>query len=173
MIESSSIGTALAVVSLTAGAAVLDVRTRRIPNQLTGPALIAGLLAHAIVSGPPGLRDSLYGVLAAGGLLLPGWLLGWTGAGDVKLMAAVGAWLAFPLGLLAALASLIAGGVLALITAARHGVLGRSLVNTAMIGAWTASGLRRGGAQPVTTGIRFPFGVAILAGTIAVLWRLP
>lgn len=173
MFGPASIGTAVAVLSLTAGAAVLDVRTRRIPNQLTGPALLAGLLAHAVVSGPTGLRDSMYGALAAGGLLLPGWLLGWTGAGDVKLMAAVGAWLAFPLGALATLASLIAGGVIALVTAARHGVLGRSLWNTALMGAWTAAGLRRGAAPPMTTGIRFPFGVAILAGTIAVLWKLP
>lgn len=173
MFGTASIGMSVAVISLTAGAAILDVRTRRIPNLLTGPALLAGLLAHLVVAGPTGLRDSMYGALVAGGLLLPGWLLGWTGAGDVKLMAAVGAWLAFPAAVLAVLASLIAGGVIALITAARQGVLGRSLWNTALIGAWTAAGLHRGGARPVTTGIRFPFGVAILAGTIAASGKLP
>ena len=161
---------AAAVVVLTAVAADLDSRTRRIPNRLTAPALLAGLLAHAIAGGPSGLGHGALGALVAGGLLMPGWLLGFTGAGDVKLMAAVGAWLAWPLSLVAALASLIAGGVLAFAVAVRHRSVGRSLWGAAMIGAWATTPGRRVAPPPVTTGIRFPFAGAIFAGSLISLW---
>jgi prepilin peptidase CpaA len=155
-------------VSLSAGAALLDVRSRRIPNLLTGTALLAGLVAHAVTGGSTGAGNALLGAVVAGGLLMPGWIFGWMGAGDVKLMAAVGAWMGYPSGLYATLASLIAGGVIALVVAARHGVLGRSLMGAATLGAWSAMGLKSG-AVP-TTGIRFPFGVAIFAGSLVTSW---
>jgi prepilin peptidase CpaA len=107
----------------------------------------------------------------AGGLLFPGWLLGWMGAGDVKLMAAVGAWLGFPLGVFAALASLIAGGVISIVVAIRKGALWKSLKGAVSLASWIA--MTRGGAgmpQPTTSGIRFPFALAVLAGALVALW---
>src|SRR5919198_3378786 len=109
---------AAAPILVVTGLAVrADVRTRRIPNLLTGPAVLLGLVAHLAMGGTAGLSSSALGMAAAGGLLLPGWLMGWMGAGDVKLMAAVGAWLGFPLGVFAALATLMAGGGVAPIVA--------------------------------------------------------
>src|SRR5436309_13402218 len=98
---------AAAVAVLTTTAAATDLRSRRIPNWLTFPARVLGLAAHGVAGGSSGLTQGVLGALVAGGLLLPGWLLGWMGAGDVKLMAAVGAWLSFPVSLFATLASLI------------------------------------------------------------------
>ena len=118
---------AVAVVAITLVASDTDFRSRRIPNVLTFSALLAALIAHSIVGGLPALQQTLIGAAVAGGILLPGWLMGWMGAGDVKLMAAVGAWLTWPVSLTATLASLIAGGVFALVVAARHKALGRSL----------------------------------------------
>src|SRR5437867_7514856 len=111
------------VLVVTGLAVRADVRTRRIPNLLTGPAVLLGLIAHLTFSGTAGLSSAALGMAAAGGLLLPGWLMGWMGAGDVKLMAAVGAWLGFPLGVFAALATLMAGGGLGLLVGARRGAL--------------------------------------------------
>ena len=54
---------ALAVTALAVAASVTDVRTRRIPNRLTGPALLAGLLFHAIAGGPSGLGQGALGAL--------------------------------------------------------------------------------------------------------------
>ena len=161
---------ALPVVVLTALASGADVWTRRIPNTLTGPAIVAGLLAHLAVSGAQGLSESFLGLVIAGGILLPGWLMGWMGAGDVKLMAAVGAWLGFPPAVLAALASLMAGGVLAVVVAARRGVLKRSLQGAAILGTWVATSGLRSEPPPVTTGVRFPFALAVMAGTITAFW---
>lgn len=161
---------ALPVVVTTALAVGADVRTRRIPNRLTGPALLLGLIVNTVWRGTPGTLAGLEGMAIAGAMLLPGWLLGWMGAGDVKLVAAVGAWLGFPLGVFAALASLMAGGVIALVVAARHGVLKRSLWGAAVLGSWVASGPLKSAPPPVTSGVRFPFACAVLAGSVTALW---
>ncbi|HYM80484.1 MAG TPA: A24 family peptidase [Candidatus Limnocylindria bacterium] len=151
-----------------------DVKTRKIPNALTFPALLAGLATHLALGGGSGLLAAVLGMAVAGGLLLPGWLLKWMGAGDVKLMAAIGAWLAFPQALVAVLASLVAGGVIALVVAVRHGRLAQALHGAAGIGMWSLSGARGAAAGlPVTTGVRFPFAVAVLAGSTLALWLRP
>lgn len=156
------------VIVLVAVATRADVRTRTIPNRLTFPALLLGLALHAALGGAGGFKSALVGMAVAGGLLLPGWLFRWMGAGDVKLMAAVGAWLAWPQALIAVLASLVMGGVIALIVALRRGMLRQALIGAAAIGA---AAMARSPAMPQgTTGIRFPFAVAVLAGSTIALW---
>jgi prepilin peptidase CpaA len=166
-------GNAVAILGLTAGAAVLDVRSRRIPNLLVGSALTAALIAQWLGGGASGLASGLIGMLLAGGILLPGWLLRWMGAGDVKLMAAAGAWFGFPQSLFATLTSLMAGGVIALVLAARHRAVGRSLRGALQIGVSAVMGAGPSGAAAVGSGLRFPFAVAILAGCATALWIRP
>jgi prepilin peptidase CpaA len=164
---------ALPVLILVTLAAQADVRTRKIPNLITFPALLLGLATHLVLGGRDGFLASLAGMAVAGAALLPGWLMRWMGAGDVKLMAAVGAWLAFPHAAIALLASLVAGGAIAAVVALRRGVFWAAVRNAAFTGAWTLS--RSGGAAPapVTTGIRFPFALAVLAGCTTALWLKP
>ena len=159
---------AIAAIAAAAAAAIVDLRTRRIPNALTIPMVVGAVLLHGSLEGAPGGMRALWGAVIAGGLLLPGWLMGWMGAGDVKAMAAVGAWLAYPAALVAVLAALIAGGVLSLIVAARHGMTGRVLAGAARLGVWAAN--PRHAAAPPTSGIRFPFAAAILVGGLVSLW---
>ena len=159
------------VVVLVSAAARADVRTRTIPNRLTFPALLLGLAVHGALGGAEGLKSSLTGMLVAGGVLLPGWLFRWMGAGDVKLMAAVGAWLAWPQALIAVLASLVMGGVISLIVALRKGLLRQALVGAAVIGA--AALARSPVTPPVTTGVRFPFALAVFVGSTFALWFRP
>jgi len=161
---------AVPVVALCLVATALDLRTRRIPNLLTASAFVLALLAHLVARGTPGLLDAALGGLVAGGLMLPGWLLRWKGGGDVKLVAATGAWLGLDQGLLAALFALIAGGLVALVYAARRGVLRQSLWGASMLGAWALSGATKSVPPPVTGGVHFPFGIAVLIGTLAALW---
>ena len=75
---------------VTLVAAIVDLRSRRIPNWLTMPALAAALLWH-LTQGT--WRQAALGLLLAVAIYLPLWLAGGRGAGDLKLMAALGAWL--------------------------------------------------------------------------------
>ena len=158
------------VLVLVAMATQADVTSRRIPNRLVGPALLLALTMHGVMGGWAGLLGSVAGLFAAAGLLLPGHLARWMGAGDVKLMAAIGAWLAWPQAVVAVLAALVAGGIVAMAVAIRHRILTRTLHSAAAIGFWaltTPAG--SGSSAPAGTGVRFPFAVAAAAGTIFAL----
>lgn len=81
------------VALFTAAAAATDLKTRKLPNWLTVPGLLAGLVFHASTNGLGGLATSLGGFATGFGILLVLWLIGGGGGGDVKLMGALGAWL--------------------------------------------------------------------------------
>jgi prepilin peptidase CpaA len=153
---------------LVCGAATYwDLRERRIPNAITLPALALALSIHGATRGGTGLLLSLGGALAAGALLLPGYLLRATGAGDVKLLMAVGAFLAWPSALLAGLLSLLVGGVLGVLTALVQGRLGLVLGKSLGLARWMA--MRAAGAplaRPGVSGLKVPFGVAVAVGTV-------
>lgn len=74
-------------------AAISDVVQYRVRNSLTFPLIAAGLAYHMLFQGWAGLATSAGGMLVGLGILMVPWLLGLMGAGDVKLLAAVGAWL--------------------------------------------------------------------------------
>lgn len=165
---------AIPVVLFILLAAREDLRTRRIPNLITGPAFLLGLAVHLVMGGPSaGLAALAAGVLA-GAILLPGWLMKFMGAGDVKLMAAIGVWLGSPrLALYAALFSLIAGGIISIIAAARLGILSRTVRNAALLLPRVVAGAGPAGAPLETSGVRVPKALAFLVGTLfALCWRM-
>jgi prepilin peptidase CpaA len=83
--------TTIALVAALAAATVTDLRARRIPNSVTLPALLLGLALNTALQGMDGGMTSLQGAGLALAALLPLYALRGMGAGDVKLMAAVGA----------------------------------------------------------------------------------
>ncbi len=83
------------VAALIAG--VMDVWKFKVYNALTVPLLLSGLVYHGIAGGTQGLLESATGVLFGFAALIAVYAMGGMGAGDVKLMAAVGAWLGMPL----------------------------------------------------------------------------
>jgi prepilin peptidase CpaA len=101
------------VLSVSLAGAITDLRWRRIPNRLTVPALLLGLLMALLLHGIGGVADA-----AAASMLLslPYVLLfafAGGGAGDAKLMAALGSWLGLVNGVLVLLAVSIAGAAFA------------------------------------------------------------
>src|SRR3984893_1129650 len=107
------------VLLLTFAAAVLDWRSRKIPNWLTVSGILAGIILRTTLGGWPGAKSSLLGAGLALGLLLPLVLLRALGAGDWKLMGAVGAFLGWRMMLVILLFSLFAAGLMALIATMR------------------------------------------------------
>jgi prepilin peptidase CpaA len=156
-----------ALAALAAGALVatiVDLRTRRIPNELTAAMAGTGIgLAAAGVSGVS-LGGSVLGLALGLVLMMPGHLFGGTGAGDVKLMGAVGAIVGPALVVSAFLFTAIAGGVLAVVVAARRRRLGATFAGTGRLLA-TAAGPR----EDVRTAVaarRFAYGPAIAVGSV-------
>ena len=99
------------LIVIVAAAAVIDFRTRRIPNWLTFPSLALALALQFALHGGAGLVQGLLGVLVGAGLFLLPFLLGGMGAGDVKLMGVAGAFLGPAGALWAVLFTGVAGGV--------------------------------------------------------------
>jgi len=92
--------------------AVKDVRGQRIPNWLTYSGLLAALVVRAGLGGWTELKGGLAGMLFAGGIFFLLFFIGGMGGGDVKLMAAVGAWVGLAQVGTLLIMSAIAGGLL-------------------------------------------------------------
>ncbi len=161
----------LVLFALLVIASVSDWRSYRIPNWLTfGGALFALLSGIAMARTPgAGAMHALAGLALGFVLLLPCYALGVMGAGDVKLMAMVGAFLGAAAVFQAVLLSFIASGVLALAFAIYHRKLLRMLGNLKT----AAQGLVMAGvaATPAATDRRqsvgkLPFALCVGAGTL-------
>lgn len=157
---------ALAVAVLGAGT---DVASRRIPNRLTYPAMLLAIAGHSVFEGWHGLRSSLAGGLIGGGVFLVFFLLHAMGAGDVKLITAVGCFAGSGHALQIVLFSAMAGGVLALVIALWKRRLRAVLKN--MLELIRFHAVERGGVHPELNlsnpqAIRLPYGVAIAMGVL-------
>ena len=114
-------------------AAWIDGKELRVPNWLTVPMIGAGLLAMTAVHGWGGLTASLLGVLVGMMCLLPLYAIGGMGAGDVKMMMAMGAWLGARITWDAFYVSVIVGAIMALVMIATTGRWRHHWNNAAMI----------------------------------------
>jgi prepilin peptidase CpaA len=113
--------------------AAWDLRFHKIPNWLTFPAIGLAIAYHTSMNGFSGFFFSLEGMTAGIAILLPFYLLGGMGAGDVKLLGAVGGLLG-PKGVfLAFLFTALVGGIYALILLASHGYLKKTILRYRII----------------------------------------
>jgi prepilin peptidase CpaA len=167
-----------ALVALLALAVWHDVRTRRIPNAIVFPGALAALALHALLPAGAhgvGLVSALGGLGIGLAVLMPLYALRLMGAGDVKLLAMVGAFVGAGQILAVALATLLAGGVLALVVAAWQRNLGAVVANARQMvvhgGMSALAGMGVQVAPPVAAHGRLPYAVAIATGTCAcLLW---
>jgi prepilin peptidase CpaA len=161
------------VVALSA--CVTDVRSRRIPNVLTFGAAAAALVFGLASGGFAGLGWAIAGWTVGAGLFFPLFALGGLGAGDVKLLAALGAWLGPGLTVWVALWGAIAGGPLAIVVALSRGYARQALGNLwGLLTYWRVIGLQPHPgltleSAPSTTP-RLPYALPIAAGLMVTLW---
>ena len=146
-----------------------DLRSRRIPNWLVFPFLLAGVGVSVAVNGWRGAEQSLAGFGLAAlifGLLF---VLGGMGMGDVKLCAAIGAWIGPSQLMVALVVTGLAGGVMAVCWAAYRGYLGKLLSGSGDL----IFGLKRRGLRPHAELVlsnpaahKMPYAPAIAIGTL-------
>ncbi|MCC2973082.1 prepilin peptidase [Massilia sp. IC2-476] len=153
---------------LVAAAAINDLVSRRIPNLLLLAGLVGALVLHAISPDPAGaLLACLGGALLGLLLFLPFYLLRSMAAGDVKMMATVGAFTGPAVAFHIAIIAWCAGGVMALAIIVFRGRLRLALANLGGIVRRAVWRLPRSDAAESVGSM--PYGVAIAAGTIYVL----
>jgi prepilin peptidase CpaA len=156
-------------LALTLSAALLDWRSRRIPNWLTVPGLLIGVGTHSLLTGWHGTLFALEGAVLALVLLIPLVLLRALGAGDWKLMGAVGAFLGPILFLFVLLGSIFASGIMAVVQVLRVGRVMETLRNMAvLVKGFFAFGLKKNPQISLDNPrlLKLPFGVAVAAATI-------
>ena len=151
----------------TIGAA-WDIRSRRIPNLVTYSGILVGIALRTAVLGGRGLVTALAGGAVAGGLFFLLYLVRGMGAGDVKLIAAVGCFAGVPAVFHIMLACALAGGVMALAVAFYRSSAVRTLRNVWELLRFHAAH----GAQVHPTlnidnpqATRLPYAIAIAAGS--------
>jgi prepilin peptidase CpaA len=152
---------------------VFDVKSRRIPNFVTMPAFLFGLALHLALGGWRQLLSSLAAGLICAAVFLVFYIAGGMGAGDVKLILAVGciAGLSHVAYLLVLTA--LSGGVMAIVWAVARGQLQQTIMNVGEL----ASHHRHAGLQPHpdlnlknAATLRLPYALAIAGGSILTLY---
>jgi prepilin peptidase CpaA len=164
------------LLALLAAAAVCDYRTFRIPNLITGGGIVFALAYNTVVT-PEWHADWTWapaGMLLGFGAMLPMYAIRVMGAGDVKLMAMVGAFLGASATLTALLFCVVTGGIAALAFALRKRVMARMFANVGgvmrgMLWSAVASGdlrLQPGAGESVG---KLAYGISIAIGTTCYL----
>jgi len=165
-------------LALAITAAVLDVQQRRIPNWLTYPGIGLGVALRGLLFGWRGLGSAVAGCLLAGGVMFVFFVVRAMGAGDVKLMAAIGSLVGPKQAGVVLLATAICGGVMAIVYAIYRGRMWATIKNMGSVlrfHAWAGLQVHPELNLDNPMALRMPYGLAIAAGTLyaflAMWWR--
>jgi prepilin peptidase CpaA len=155
------------LVPLSAAIAYYDVRYRRIPNAFVLAALSGGVVINTIMGGFQGLYSSLAGCVLAFVLMFALHVFGAMGAGDVKLFAAIGAVTGAQLVVPTFLVVVLTGGLLALVSIIRAGIVMTTMhrvlqIFVGLLPGWPMPRF----AVPADRKHTIPYGVAITMGSI-------
>jgi prepilin peptidase CpaA len=154
-------------------AAVIDLRVQKIPNLLTFTTMILALAYHGVMNGLDGLLFSSGGLLLGIAIFILPYLMGGMGAGDAKLMGAVGAVLG-PRGVFnAAVFTVVVGGIYALVLLLAHRKVCRGLITksatTLKMFAVTGQLIRIPAAENEEKP-KLCYGIAIASGALFTIW---
>ena len=152
-------------------AAVIDGLKLKVPNWLTFHLVIGGFAYSAWTGGGLGLLASLQGAAVGLALLLPLYAIGGMGAGDVKLLAAVGAWVGWQVTLGAFVTSAVVGGMMAVAMVAWSGEYARhwamfQTIGTEILTVRNPAKLAVTAAQRKPTMMLLPYGIPLAVGSI-------
>jgi prepilin peptidase CpaA len=164
----------LIAIAIAIAACCWDVATSRIPNALTLSAAALAIVFHAFAPAGGGAWFPLVGLAAGLAVFFPMFALRAMGAGDVKLMAALGAWIGWKSIVFVALYGSLAGGVLALVVGLRRRYLRQAFSNLKLLATyWWVEGVKPLPALTLEAknGVRLPYALAIAAGLAVTVWQ--
>ena len=152
----------------------IDYAQRRVPNWLNLTLILIGFSVQGICFGAAGLTAGFLGLMTGFGLLIIPWMMHGMGAGDVKLMAAIGVWLGPALTLYSFVVGALLGGVVAVIMILASGRLHLACANLGIIMTKCMSRSTLfsefGSVESFgSTTQKLPYGVPLTAGTLIVL----
>jgi prepilin peptidase CpaA len=152
-------------------AAVIDGWKLKVPNWLTFPMILSGWAYGLLAGGWAGLGYSVLGTFAGLGLLLPLYAIGGMGAGDVKLLAGVGAWVGTTITFYAFCWSAVAGGLIALAMVLYRRTWAKHRDNFVLIvqevlTVGTPSELAARAAERKSRMLLLPYGIPLAIGSI-------
>ncbi len=152
----------------------IDYAQRRVPNWLNASLMVIGFAVQAAFFGWAGVSTGFLGLLTGFGLLIIPWLMHGMGAGDVKLMAAIGVWLGPLMTLYSFALGAVIGGVAAVVMIMSTGRLRMAYVNMSTILTKCSNSKTMftefGAAKSFgVTSQLLPYGVPLTAGTLVIL----
>jgi prepilin peptidase CpaA len=152
-------------------AAWIDGRELRVPNWITFPMILSGLIYSTAVGGFGGLGAGLVGMCVGLLTLLPLYAVGGMGAGDVKLMAGIGAWLGWEITLTAFCVSAVVGAIMAVVmvlwkNSMKHHYSNFLLILSEWMVIKNPAELSRIAAERKPRMMLLPYGIPICVGTI-------
>jgi prepilin peptidase CpaA len=150
-----------------------DIRIMKIPNRLTATFIIAGTVYQSVMFGMSGGIQSVFGAAAGFMPLLVLYALKGIGAGDVKLFAALGAWIGAAAVVQVLIYAILYAGAVGVILLFIYGPFGRRVTRGIVsILTLTAGGGQEAIASWGKDGLRFPFMIAVVPAALTV-WLLP
>jgi prepilin peptidase CpaA len=163
----------LCALAVGCAACVTDVRSKKIPNSLTFGAAGAAIVFHTVMPAGAGLIGAVEGWFVGALIMFVPFALRGLGGGDVKLIAALGAWLGPANAMWLALYAGVAGFVMALVVALYSGYLRKALVNVwFLLQHWTVNGIRPLDDVSLegSSGPRLAYALPIFAGLVVAIW---
>jgi prepilin peptidase CpaA len=160
-------------LAIGCAACVTDIRSRRIPNVLTFGAAGTAVVFHALAPSGAGLPAAVAGWFIGAAIMFVPFALRGLGAGDVKLIAALGAWLGPVDAVWLALYAGVAGFVMALVVALYSGYLRKAFSNVwFLLQHWTVNGIRplEDISLEGSSGPRLAYALPIFAGLVMAIW---
>ncbi len=153
-------------------AAVIDGYKLKVPNWITFPMILSGWAVNLAMHGWAGLGWSLLGTVVGLALLLPAYAIGGMGAGDVKLLAGVGAWVQAEVTFYAFCWSAIIGGVIAIAMVLVRGGWRKHkeqflIIATEIVSIGDPNELSAIAARRKSSMLLLPYGIPLAIGTIA------
>lgn len=149
---------------------ITDIITQKIFNLVLLPAFLFGIIYNAIIAGWAGLELSLLGTLAGLGVLIIPFIFGFMGAGDVKLLAAIGAIKGYIFVLYTTIGMSLAGGVIAMLILIYQRRFLSTIFKLCRGAVLMAIGVKVSDLGFDHERTMFPYATAIVAGAIGAMW---